>query len=415
MDRFESLLVACMSTPLAVGPAAPYHPTDPWGINLNASGGSGIGKTGRIKALGQFLGLPVFPIFVATKAPEHIGGFPVMTPSGFTLECALPQVRAAIAARRAILHLSEITSATPATQAALLSFVNERTLGEYTLPPGVRIVLDMNPAEIAANGRDLEIPLANRVCHFDYECPSLAQWREYMAGRYNPGVPDAIQSDTVVALNWRTHFDTVLETTGDYLAANGGKIKEKVEGSKEEIVRMKYLDQPSSDDPRASGAWPSPRTWHMAVNGVTAARCLGLGVTTQVDIVAGCVGAGIASEWAAYVKKANLPQPIEVLMWKGGWPIPKALDIVRIVLLACATYVLMEPDRDAQVDLAIRCLDLLLRATQAGYGDLVAWPPYKQLIEAGFSLKHKDARIVSGVEDIGVLLADQKLTKQLLT
>lgn len=403
MDRFERLVTVCMSTPLSVGPNAPYEKGCLWGINLNAIGGSGVGKSKRIRDIGKMLGLPVYSIFSATKTPEHIGGFPVMAPMGFTLECALPQVRAAIDAEHAIIFLDEISSAPPAVQAALLSFVNERTIGEYTLPPGVRIILAMNPADIAANGRDLEVPMANRVLHFNYEPPSLNQWYEFMSGMYDPGVPSAAHSDDKVRSNWSAHFGAVLEVTKMFLESSGGTYKEKDEDGKE-VSRSKFYDQPDAEDPRASKAWPSHRTWHMVVNGVVTARALDMDITVQTDIVEGLVGKGIAAEWTAYVKKANLPHPYEVLT--KGWAIPKQLDVVRIVLMSCATYAAQEQDPRSKVELGISCMHLLYRAGEAGYWDLVT-RPYKTLLHAGFDLFHPDVRVQEATQKVAEPLTEK--------
>lgn len=414
MDRFESLFVVCMSTPLGIGPKAPLQAA-PWGIPLNAIGGSGVAKSARIKQCGAIMGLPVYPIFVSTKSPEHIGGFPVWTGEHFTLMCALPQVAAAIrSGSGAILHLDEISSAPPAVQAALLSFINERTMGEFELPPRVRVVLAMNPPDIAANGRDLEIPMANRVLHHAYDPPSLDQWLDYMADEYDPEIPHIANTEQIIADQWRIHFMSVLGSTGSFLKATGGMIKEKDEDGKE-VNRSKFYDQPSSDEPRAAGAWPSHRSWHMAVNGVTAARCLGMGISVQTDIVAGLVGKGIAAEWAAYMKKLNLPQPHDVLTWPGGWTVPKQLDVGRIVLRSCASYVVDEKDPKKQLELGISCLDLMRRAAQEnGYGDIIL-KPYKQLISvAGFDLQHTDPRVVQATMDVASMINYSGLTKHIV-
>ena len=406
MDRFESLMVVCMSTPLASGPDAPYQHGN-MGINLNAIGGSGVGKSARIREIGKALGLNVYSIFTATKTPEHIGGFPVMTPRGFTLECAMPQIRAAINDERAIIFLDEISSAPRAVQAAILSFLNERTVGEYTLPPGIRLVLAMNPPDIAANGRDLEVPLANRVLHFQYETPALNQWKEYMMGTYDPGISKIHDSDELVRLNWRAHYVNVLGTTEGYLVAAGGKYKEKNEAG-EEVERSKLYDQPEADSPRASKAWPSHRTWSWAVNGVTTARCLGMGITVQTDIVEGLVGKGLAAEWTAYAKKVNLPHPLDVL--SGKWQIPKQLDVVRTVLSSCAVYVAQEKNAELKAQLGTACWALLHTAATAGYADLSVRPA-GTLLHAGLDLASPVEAVRDAASKMLELLNDKDHTK----
>ena len=412
MDRFEQLFVTCMSTPLSTGAQAPHKSDCLMGINLNVIGGSGVGKSKRLYNLGNLMGVPVFPIFTSTKTPEHIGGFPVMTPHGFTLECALPQVRAAIDAGRAIIFLDEIGSAPRAVQAALLSFVNERTIGEYMLPRGVRIVLAMNPADVSANGRDLEIPMANRVLHFQYQPPSLSQWFDFMEDSYDPGVPNLIDSEDIVKREWRNHFSTTLGATRDFLEASGGTIKEKDEDG-ELVSRSKFYDQPSSDSDRASGPWPSHRTWHAAVNGVVTARCLDMPMSVQTDIIEGLIGKGIAAEWTAYMKKMNLPKPKDVLtaeLTQHQWPIPKQLDIVRLVLMSATSYAAQETDLHAKTVFGLAALMLLERGGTAGYWDLCV-RPFGTLLRAGFDLTHPDLRIQQAAEQIATPLTAKGFLK----
>lgn len=407
MDLFEKLATVCMATPLALGPNAPNELDNKWGINLNVIGSSGGGKSARIYAIGKAMGLNVYPIFSATKAPEHIGGFPVMTPRGFTLECALQQVRSAIDDGNAILFLDEISSAPPAVQAALLSFVNERTIGEYRLPPGVRIILAMNPSDIAANGRDLEIPLANRVLHYNYKSLSLNSWKNLMRGTYDPGIQAISGCMDTVRSTWRDHFGSVLELTVAFLESNGGLIERKDE-NEEVVKRSKFEDQPSSDDPRASGPWPSQRTWHWAINGITTARCLGMDMDVQSNIVAGLVGKGIAEEWGSYVKKFNLPHPLDVLT--NGWSIPKQLDVVRVVLSSCAAYVVQETDQQKRVMLGLNCLNLIATAGNSGYLD-ICMPPFKQMLTGGFDLMHPDPRIQEAAQKIALSLNEKGYVK----
>lgn len=389
MDRFEQLLTVCMSTPLETGSTAPHKPGCAWGINLNVIGAPGTGKSKRIVQAGRYMGLNVYPIYCSTKSPEHIGGFPVMTPMGFTLECALPQVRSAIDDGKAIIFLDEISSAPPAVQAALLSFVNERTIGEYMLPPGVRIVLAMNPADVAANGRELEVPMANRILHWDYSLPSVRAWGAYTNDTYDPGFLDVTAAEDIVREKWFAHFDAVHSAICAFLEAAGGTYVEKNEEGKD-VTRSKFLDQPAADDPRASGPWPSPRTWQLAMNGVTAARCLGMDASVQSALVGGLVGKGLAAELSAYMKKANLPHPKDVLT--NGWAIPKQLDIVRIVLNECAGFAALEKDEALKDKYLENCLKLLLSAYEHGKADIIA-KPFSTLLHAGADIYSTNSAI----------------------
>lgn len=405
MDKFEGALLACLLTPLE-------NPNDKlcnWGITPNFIGGSGIGKSARITTISKYAGLNVYPIFSATKTPEHIGGFPANTPEGFMLKCALPQVLNAIDDQRAVIFLDEISTAPPAVQAALLSFVNERTIGEYVLPVGVRIVMAMNPADMAANGHDLEIPMANRVAHFKYLPPSVEQWADFILGRYRPNVIDLKDGEAMVKSRWNSHFPQVASLAGDFMKANNGQYTVKDANGKD-VVRSKLYDQPDSSDPRANGAWPSHRSWRQAVHGAAAVRCLGLDPSLETDIVAALVGEGLAVEWATYVRKMDLPQPEDVLT--KGWTIPRRIDIVRVVMNSCSTFVANVKDPKDKATFATSCWRLLGRAMDAGYSDITV-KPAESLIHAGLDVTHPDAGVQEAAEDICSKLGDSRQLKYL--
>jgi hypothetical protein len=396
MDRFESLFVACMSTPLAIGPNAPFEKGKDanWGINLNIIGGSGIAKSARIRQCGKLMGLPVRSVFSASKTPEHFGGFPVMLPSGrFSLECAMRQIQDAFDDKDgSIIFLDEISSAPPAVQASLLSWVNERTAGDFDFPPLMRFALAMNPPEIAANGRDIEIPMANRVCHFDYEPPTVKQWFSLMMGSYDPGICQAVDYVALVQQYWRDHYFEVLMGSYKFLEAAGGIIKEKDEDGVE-TMHSRFYDQPSHEDPRASKAWPSHRTWSQSVNGVTTARCLGMDITVQSDIVAGLVGRGLASEWLNYMKKQNLPTPESILNNPDSFVVSNRLDILHVIMPEITTYIAQEPDEERRIPQGISWLKVAKKIIDAGYGDIPVHSANAFLGATNFGTGHPNSEV----------------------
>lgn len=406
MDKFEQSLVACLLTPLG----DPNSPMCGWGIVPNFIGGSGIGKSERIGTITKTVGMNCYPIFAATKTPEHIGGFPANTPEGFMLRCALPQVLNAMDDQRAVIFLDEISTAPPAVQAALLSFVNERTVGEYVLPSGVRIVMAMNPTDMAANGHDLEIPMANRVAHFDYSPPTADQWGEYIQGRYRSDVTSLAHGEEMVKQNWNSHFPVIAALAADFMKANNGQYVVKDQNGKE-VKRSKLYDQPDASDPRASGPWPSHRTWKWAVHGVAATRCLGLDPGIETDLVAALVGKGLAVEWATYVRKMDLPQPEHVLT--SGMKVPRRIDVARVILNSCSSWVANLTDPEYQTEMGIACWRLLDNAiTDAGYAD-IAIKPMETLVHKGLDVTHHNEILVDVSEGVCAKLTDTGQLKYL--
>src|SRR3990172_6133305 len=291
--RFEQFFTAAMMTPI-INPLKIDLEDCRWGIPVNFIGDSGVGKTERIKTLGAMIGQPTWTIYSSTKSPEHFAGVFVPSPDGEVhVVCGLPQVKDALCFRGGIIFLDEVSCASSSVQAALLSFVNERQVGEYALPNRTRIVLAMNPADIAAHGQELEIPLANRAAEF------------------------------------------MLANGGSYEVRSDEKDKD---GKVVTVKKTKLHNRPDPEEPQSGGAWPSHRTWSWAMFGVTTIRCLGLDPKLEIDMVECLVGPALATEWASYCAKVDLPSPMEAM--SGTWKIPRRIDIVRATMNSCVDWVL---------------------------------------------------------------------------
>ena len=78
-----------------------------------------------------------------------------------------------------VLFLDELTTCPPAVQAALLGVIAENRVGDAVLPDTVWKLAACNPPDCAANGSELEPPLANRLCHLTWETDAEA-WQRGM-------------------------------------------------------------------------------------------------------------------------------------------------------------------------------------------------------------------------------------------
>jgi len=369
MDKFEQYLIVMMSTPIGFDPR---KATVLWGVPTNVIGPPGVAKTKRISAIAGVMGIQYFGVWCATKEPQHFAGVYVPTPDGVSIECGMPQVKACMELEDSVLNLDEISSATRATQSACMSFVDERQVGEYQLPPGTRIVLAMNPADIAANGRDLEVPLANRMAHYSYTPPTPDAWHEWMKGRYKmEDVQQMAGSKKVVIQRWFEHYDNVADSTWEFIKAGGGTWTDKSDGDKG-VKRNKFIDVPEEDDPRAGGPWPSLRTWSMAIWAETTRRCLEVEDRIAPLIVGSLVGEGLATEWTAYMAKKDLPSPQDALT--GKWKMSRRLDIVRTVLDSTGNWVVAIEDEKERFEYAVLCWQFIQKAIDKGYADSAKLP-----------------------------------------
>lgn len=136
----------------------------------------GSGKTSAIYQFARAHDLPCEVVIASVRDPTDFSGLPVPRPDGAVTFAPPDWAANLVQAGKGILFLDEISTAPPATQAALLRVVLDRVAGRTKLPDGVRIVAAANPPEMAAGGWDLSPPLANRFVHLDWEPLSAEDW-----------------------------------------------------------------------------------------------------------------------------------------------------------------------------------------------------------------------------------------------
>jgi hypothetical protein len=186
----------------------------------------------------------------------------------------------------------------PAVQAALLRVIAERVVGDLPLPSDTWILGAANPPTIAANGFELEPPMANRVCHLQWKMDWDAWDSGLMAGLDFPapkfpvlpeGWENGLSGTAALVAAFRKRKPSAFEPDVD----NSGNLK--------------------MDRAKMSGPWPSPRSWTMAIRALAAAESVKADNGVQFDLVAGCVGDGAAKEFAEWRDKLDLPDPEEMI------------------------------------------------------------------------------------------------------
>jgi len=137
------------------------------GLPLALRGRPGVGKTSMIELVSQRLGLSCEVVVGSLREPTDFAGLPVIDDEG-NVRLAPPAwaQRASIPSAGAVVLLDELTTASPAVQAAMLRVVRERTVGEITMPERVRIVAAYNDAD-DCGGYELELPMRSRLIHLN--------------------------------------------------------------------------------------------------------------------------------------------------------------------------------------------------------------------------------------------------------
>ena len=395
MSSLEQFLSVALLTPIfnPLEHTSPADPTVTWGVPVNLIGLSGIAKTSRIKAIGRAIGLPTYSVFVPTKQPEDFAGAYYPTPDGLVVECILPAARRCINNGFGCIHLSELSCARPAVQAALLSAVNERQVGDSLLPPRTRFLIDMNPTEYAAGGYALEAAMANRMAHKIYETPPKSSFGSFLLGESEK--LDSLQhGEAKVVKNWSKHWAMI-----------AGLFNEFLQRCDDDVI----VNQPKPDDPHSGGAWPSHRTWHYALCASAAARCLGK-PEVEDELVECLVGEGPATEWLTYKAKADLPDPVDMLT-KGWKPNKKRLDITQASLASMSQYLKSraEVDRNEAIGLSARAWNLLKATMDANMADIAA-KHAQTLVKARLGRHNTNSVTAEAAEEVIFVLSKQGYT-----
>lgn len=263
-----------------------------------AWGSPGVGKTSWAIAVAQALDLPIEVVITSIREPQDFGGLPVYDSDDGDVLLAPPQwAKRLDTAGKGIVFFDEISTAPPAVQAAMLRVTQDRVVGDMKLPDDVVILAAANPPGEAAGGWDLAPPMANRFCHIDWPDPSAKEWSEgMMAGWPLPKV-------TKLPDDWRSFMPSAKAMVTSFINH-----------------KKTALFQMPKNESDAGKAWASPRSWDMASRLLAASLAVfGKDAVTKnlhetiSQLVAGCIGQGLAIEFLTYTKELDLPDPEELL------------------------------------------------------------------------------------------------------
>jgi len=302
MESSASVVVDALALSIAAG-----VPTVLWGA-------PGTGKSSAVMALAEASGVPCEVVIASIREPSDFGGLPIVVDGG--VRFAPPAWAMNLAgAGKGVLFLDEISTAPPAVQAALLRVVLERVVGDLALPDSISIVAAANPPEQAADGWDLSAPLANRFCHLDWTVDSHTVAAGLVAGFAAPVAPE-------LPGFWTLQIPLAAGLVGGFLG-----------------VRPSLVVAPPTDRAAAGRAWPSPRTWEMAIRLVAACEVATVSASVRSALVRGVVGDGPGLEFLTWIEELDLPDPEAALADPGGVQFPERGDRIYAVLSSVAAAV----------------------------------------------------------------------------
>jgi len=285
-------------------------------------GPPGSGKSSVLVALAEGLGLPCEVVVASIREPTDFAGLPVITPHG--VEFAPPRWAKRLAeAGRGVLFLDEITTAAPAVQAALLRVVLDHAVGDLDLPPDVHIVAAANPAEQAADGWELTLPLANRFVHYQWNPDAMEVGAGLLFG-FDP--PHVVQPP----VDWEVdHLRPAALVVAGFLG-----------------FRPELVSKLPSPDARALG-FPTPRSWEMALRLWAISEAAAASEHVRYLMLSGAIGPGAASELMAYAREVDLQMPAWLLDHPDGFVHPARTDLLFALLSAVVAAALQRGGEEA--------------------------------------------------------------------
>ena len=282
----------------------PYWICAQCGLVPLAIGAPGVAKTASAAAFAKAIGAELYVLIGSLREPADIGGYPypttVVTEHGerVYMRLVVPEwvhhCWGTGTRKRWVILIDELTCCPPAVQAALLRVIAERYVGDTKLPDDVIIITACNPPGMAANGVEIEPPMANRMGHFKWEM----DWESWDTGMMN-GLDFPTPKFPLLPDDWRDNIPKV----GTMISAFRRKRPSLFE------------DAYPKDRAKASGPWPSARSWtHAAI-----ARAAGLSVNAEPlvlhTLLEGFVGYEAANEFTEWEANLDLPDPEELLDW----------------------------------------------------------------------------------------------------
>lgn len=268
-----------------------------------------------------------------------------------------------------VVFMDELTTCPPAVQSAMLRVIAEKVVGDTPLPESTWIIAACNPPEQAANGVDIEPPLANRMGHYAWDRDD-----ELILRGFSSGLQFDEPSFPLVPEDWRKHIYGI----GGMATA----FHTRCPGRLHQFPKERSLQ---------CGPWPSPRTWQYAIEGLAACKAADADRATEFVLLAGLIGNPVAEEFFKWMEALDLPDP-EALIKKAmaankskkrfEMDYPRRPDQVMAMLSSITTAIIANNNADRweagmaivevvtreQMDVAIPAARALVRACKASCG-----------------------------------------------
>ena len=333
-----------------------------WNHPVMFTGGPGTAKTSVTRQVIRYSGFKAYRILTpGTNGEGEFGVFPCPAADGF-LDHPSPRWAQMFAATGlgqgcGVVVVDEATTADEVVQKPIMGLILDGLIGDNDLGARVRRVALANPVEMATGGHPLAPPLANRLIHLPWDCPTEDDMR---MERFNPEGLRVIENPAAEEAR-------VLSLWDDAYAVADASVLQFLRTMPQYV----YVP-PTPDSAASSAAFPTPRSWSMVKQSIATARVHKLTPEETAALVVGCVGPGVGSEFLAYEDVHDLPSPRDILEGRVTFDVRKVLpDRAYAISTAIGAYVCSLPrDTEASDRLTIAAWGLMGEIAATGKVDV---------------------------------------------
>ncbi|MEM3062039.1 MAG: AAA family ATPase [Nitrososphaerota archaeon] len=295
-------------------------------VPLLINGYPGIGKTHRVRQIGEAMGRSVVEIHLHRHMPEDIGGYPRPDDKERAVDM-YPLKRLLKLPEDAILFIDEFGDVDPRRQAVAQQLVYERRLGDFTLPESVAIVCAGNPQHVSTDGYGLSLPMSSRMGQVDFPVPTPENWLSWSQGHTSESLLQ------IGRLNWK---EFKLARPSLWMSIIGTFF----------TVKSSLLFAPPSNNEFFGKPWPSPRGWAMTADVWQALSFLfdfdkpvfgDVGSLLAEIAAKSCVGDAAAAVFSTWIKRQEIPSMSDLLEKKVNWK-PDRIDVAYVAGVCMLEY-----------------------------------------------------------------------------
>lgn len=338
MTMQKDIIKAALFTPTRRG----------WGLPVVFWGEPGIAKSSVIIEVCADLGLPVVVLSPGEMGEGAFGVVPVPGDKSKRGLLTYPAPEWTEDVKDGgVVFVDEIVCCPPAIAPALQGLLLDGRVGGTKLEGRVRMLAAANPPELATTGYEMSPPNANRCGHVNWPAPSVEEHTAWMlagAGGSGTGVTRALSGDAAalearVLAAWPAAWARAAALETSFLRAQPGKKNAC----------------PKPDDPGASRAWPSDRSWENATRALASAQIHKLDQKTTEIFVEAFVGGGAAREFFSFIEEQDLPDAASVLDGRVEFKHARArLDRTVAVINGTLALLTSKPDDGDKAANALR-------------------------------------------------------------